>query len=81
MAHRCAGNCVSGLPYSLYTRLIGNFIKQLMFEHSGVEQLANAIVNSLPPAVQCQLTVKKSQVEVGIEGNHRRAGSLHLASI
>jgi len=63
MAHRCAGNCVSGLPYSLYTRPIGNFIKQLMFEHSGAEQLANAIVNSLPPAIQCQLTVKKSEVE------------------
>jgi hypothetical protein len=46
-----------------------------MFEHSGAEQLANAIVNSLPPAIQCQLTVKKSQVEEGIAGNHRRAAA------
>jgi len=72
------GNCVSVLPYSLYTRLIGNFIKQLMFEHSGAEQLANAIVNSLPPAIHCQLTVKKSQVEEGIAGNHKRAAACIL---
>ena len=72
MTHRCASNCVSGLPYSLYTRLIGRFIKQLMFEHSGAEQLANAIVNSLPPAIRCQLTVKKCRVGAEREGNHRR---------
>ena len=75
MGHRCAGNCVSRSPYSLYTSLIGNFIKQLMFEHSGAEQLANAIVNSLPPAIQRQLTVKKSTVEGEREGNHRRAAA------
>jgi len=73
--HTGARATVSGLPYSLYTRLIGNFIKQLMFEHSGAEQLANAIVNSLPPAIQCQLTVKKSQVEGDRGGNHRRAAA------
>jgi len=72
------GTQVRGLPYSLYTSLIGNFIKQLMFEHSGAEQLANAIVNSLPPAIQCQLTVKKSQVEERIAGNHKRTAACVL---
>jgi hypothetical protein len=68
--------CVWAAIFTVYTRLIGNFIKQLMFEHSGAEQLANAIVNSLPPAIRCQLTVKKSQVEEGIAGNDRRAEHL-----